>query len=359
MKYVNFSSGPSALFPEVIAKIAQDIGNWNDTHCNAFEVSHRGPEFMELYRQMLTDLRKLLNIPDNYTILFLQGGARGQFAGVPLNLPNKSGKALYLNSAHWSETAAKVGAKYREVTSMRLTDAAGNLVKTDWTAESEGMDFVHYCSNETVHGIEIADYLTVAPGVPVVCDMSSNILSRPIDVTKFDVIYAGAQKNIGASGCTLVIVKKELVGHAHPLCPDVFDWAVQEANDSMINTPSTFAWYTCALTFKHLLEKFGDLATIEQRNIAKAELLYSYLDQSSFYNCKIVPATRSRMNVVFTTPSEELDALFVQQANQAGLKYLKGHKVVGGLRASIYNAISLEDVQLLVDFLAAFEKANS
>lgn len=359
MQYVNFSAGPSALFPAVIAQIKAELGNWQDTHCSEMEVSHRGAEFMQLYHGMVADLRSLLHIPEDYAVLFLQGGARGQFAGVPLNLPRNNGKALYLNSGHWSRTAAKIASKYTQVTSMELTDANGNLSKLDWTAESADMDYVHYCPNETVNGIEVADYLQVAPGVPVVADMSSNILSRQIDVSKFDVIYAGAQKNIGASGVTLVIVRRNLLGHAHQFCPDFMDYTVQDANESMINTPCTFAWYTCALTFQHIIKTFGGLAQLEENNIAKAQALYDYIDSSKFYSNHVAPATRSRMNVCFTTPSPELDAEFVKQASAAGLKYLKGHKVVGGLRASIYNALTLEQVQYLIEFMKEFEAQHA
>lgn len=353
-KTYNFSAGPSALFPAVVDQIKNDLGNWNGTQSSVMEVSHRGADFMQLYHDMVAEFTKLMQVPDTHQVLLMHGGARGTFAGIPLNHPRKFNKALYLTSGHWSRTAAKEAQKFIEVVSAELTDKQGRITKLDWTAETKDVDYLHYCMNETVDGVEIFDELVVAPGCELVVDMSSNILSRPVDVSKFGVIYAGAQKNIGASGVTFVIVKKSLLNQAQPNTADILNWTIASTNDSMINTPCTFAWYTCELTFKHLLKEFGSTEALAAYNKEKADLVYNYIDESNFYLNEILPGQRSRMNVVFKCPTPELDALFVSESNAAGLKALKGHKVVGGLRASIYNANGLDAAQALVDFMKSF-----
>ncbi|MFC6276383.1 3-phosphoserine/phosphohydroxythreonine transaminase [Psittacicella hinzii] len=358
MQYFNFSAGPSTLFPEVIEQIKNDIGNWNNTHCSVFEYGHRTPEFTAFAKQMEQDLRDLLNIPDDYAVLFLHGGGRGGFDTVPLNMPQKHKKALYLISGHWSRESAKQAEKYIEVKNAAYVDDQFKRTKNDWTAESADCDYVYYCSNETIEGIETFDPPVISPNAYLVCDMSSDILSRPVDVSKFDVIYAGAQKNIGASGVAIYIVKKSLLGFAAPYCPEIFDWKINYENDSMYNTPATFSWYTCALTFQHLKKQFGNLANLEQVNINKANHFYNYLDQQDYYSNRVDPAVRSRMIVSFTTGNAELDTLFVQQAKQAGLLSLKGHRVYGGLRAAFYNAVSFEAVKALIAFMQDFAQKN-
>lgn len=360
MKTYNFSAGPSALFPQVVQTIKDELFDWQGTGSSVFEISHRSVEFMDLYRKLIDSLRQVLNLNQDYEVLFFQGGARGQFESIAQNLKLVNNKALYLISGHWSRTAAKLANKQvpqLEVVTMDLTNSNGKLVKRDWTKESENMDYVHYCMNETVDGIEIFDDLQFNPNTVLVCDMSSNICSRPVDMSKFDVVYAGAQKNVGISGLTLVFVKKSLLGHSKAL--EVLNWDIASKNDSMINTPCTFAMYVCYLTVKHLLDNFKNLETLGNYNQEKAQELYDYLDSSSFYTCKVDKSARSKMNVCFTTGSDELDTKFVADAKAQNLKYLKGHKVVGGLRASIYNAVDLEAVRTLISFMKKFAEQNS
>ncbi|RIY34134.1 phosphoserine transaminase [Psittacicella hinzii] len=354
MKYFNYAAGPSALFPEVVDQIKQELCNWQNTHSSVFEVSHRGAEFMAFAQNMEKTFRELLGIPEDYAVLFLQGGGRGAFDAVPLNLPLKHKRALYLTSGHWSRQPALEAKKYLEVKIAELVDQNFKPTKLDWTEETKDCDYVHFTANETIEGIENFTPPKVSPGVMVVADMSSDILSRPINVSDYDVIYAGAQKNIGCSGVTIYIVKKSLLGNAAPYCPTILNWDVYYKSDSLFNTPATFSWYTCGLTFNHLKEKFGNLSNLEKLNIRKAEKLYNYIDSEDFYTNKVDPSIRSRMNVSFTTPSEELDAKFVQEAKEAGLSGLKGHKVFGGLRASTYNALPEEAVDALIDFMKSF-----
>ncbi|RIY33976.1 3-phosphoserine/phosphohydroxythreonine transaminase [Psittacicella gerlachiana] len=354
MKFYNYSAGPSALFPEVVEQIKHELGNWQNTHSSVFEISHRGPEFMKFAKEMENTFRELLQVPDDYAVLFLQGGGRGAFDAVPLNLPLKHKRALYLTSGHWSRQPALEAQKYLEVKTAELVDKNFQQTKIDWTEESKDCDYVHFTSNETVEGIENFNPPKVAPGVLVVADMSSDILSRPINVNDYDVIYAGAQKNIGCSGVTVYVVRKSLLGHASKICPAILNWETYHNSDSLFNTPATFSWYTCGLTFKYLKDTFKDLANLEQVNIKKASKLYAYLDSEDFYQNKVPQNLRSRMNISFNTPNEELDAKFVQEAKEAGLYYLKGHKVIGGLRASTYNAIPEEAVDQLISFMKVF-----
>lgn len=354
MKYYNYAAGPSALFPEVVEQIKSELGNWANTHSSVFEISHRGTEFMAFAKDMENTFRELLKVPDDYAVLFLQGGGRGAFDAVPLNLPLKHNRALYLTSGHWSRQPALEAAKYIEVRTAELVDKDYQPTKLDWTQETQDVDYVHFTANETVEGIENFTVPKVSPGVLIVADMSSDILSRPINVSDYDVIYAGAQKNIGCSGVTVYVVRRSLLGHANKFCPAILNWQIYAGSDSLFNTPATFSWYTCGLTFKHLKNTFGNLENLEQVNIRKVNKLYDYLDSQDFYVNKVNPAVRSRMNVSFNTPSAELDAKFVKEAQEAGLYYLKGHKVIGGLRASTYNAVSEEAVDALVQFMKLF-----
>ncbi|MDO4627229.1 MAG: 3-phosphoserine/phosphohydroxythreonine transaminase [Pasteurellaceae bacterium] len=358
-KVYNFSAGPAMISPAVLAKAQAELLNWQNRGASVMEVSHRGKYFSELAVQSLVDFRKLFNIPENYKILFLQGGARGQFAAIPMNLIGKKGKALYLNSGHWSATAAKEARNFAQIDEINILEQGENIRvnRLDFSDIAEQYDYVHYCPNETISGVEIFDVPDVGNAV-LVADMSSNILSRNIDVSKFGLIYAGAQKNLGAAGITIVIVREDLIGNARQATPSIWNYEIQANNDSMINTPPTFAWYLCALVFQDLLAN-GGVDAVEQRNRAKAALLYDYLDQSVFYRNIIAKPNRSLMNVTFTTGNDELNAKFVAEATAAGLQALKGHKVLGGMRASIYNAMPIEGVQALIQFMRAFEQANS
>ena len=354
----NFSAGPAMMPPEVLQQAQAELLNWQNQGTSVMEVSHRGKYFIELAEQSVKDFRQLFNIPSNYKILFLQGGARGQFAAIPMNLIGEKGKALYLNSGHWSATAAKEARNFAEIDEINILDQNGELKinRLDFSDIAEQYDYVHYCPNETISGVEIFEEPKVGNAV-LVADMSSNILSRKIDVNKFGLIYAGAQKNLGPAGITIVIVREDLIGNARKATPSIWDYAVQAKADSMINTPPTFAWYLCALVFKHLLTQ-GGLDAMEQRNRTKAELLYQYLDNSRLFRNTVAKQNRSIMNVTFTTGNDELNAKFVAEATAAGLQALKGHKVLGGMRASIYNAMPIEGVRALVAFMQKFEAEN-
>lgn len=314
---------------------------------------------MEMIAESIADLRHLYHIPDNYKILFLQGGARGQFAALPMNLIGEKGKALYLTSGHWSATAAKEARNFCQIDEINLLEQSDELSvgSLDFSAVAEQYDYVHYCPNETITGVEIFEVPRVGNAV-LVADMSSNILSRHIDISQYGIIYAGAQKNLGPAGITLVIVRDDLIGKARKDTPSIWNYETQANSDSMINTPPTFAWYLCSLVFKHLLA-IGGLDEVEKRNRAKAALLYHYLDQSPFYHNTVASKNRSLMNVTFTTHNDELNAKFVAEATASGLQALKGHKVLGGMRASIYNAMPIEGVEALIAFMQKFADENA
>lgn len=356
----NFSAGPAMMPPEVLQQAQAELLNWQGQQTSVMEVSHRGKLFMELITQAEKDFRELYFIPDNYSILFLQGGARGQFASIPMNLLRENGKALYLTSGHWSSTAAKEARLFGKIDEINILAEDKNFLKTtalDFSHIAEQYDYVHYCPNETISGVEINEIPNVGKNVVLVGDFSSTILSRKIDISKFGLIYAGAQKNLGPAGITIVILRNDLIGKARAKTPSIWNYEVQKNSDSMINTPPTFAWYLCALVFKHWLSQ-GGLSVIEQRNQEKAALLYAYLDQSTFYRNNVDKANRSLMNVTFTTGNDELNMKFVNEAAVNGLQALKGHKVLGGMRASIYNAMPIEGVRALIDFMEKFAQEN-
>lgn len=354
----NFSAGPAMMPKAVLEQAQSELLNWLNLGTSVMEVSHRGKPFMEMIAECEQDFRKLYNIPSNYKILFLQGGARGQFAAIPMNLIGEKGKALYLTSGHWSATAAKEARNFCEIDEINILNQGAELKieRLDFSDIAENYDYVHYCPNETISGVEIFELPKVGNAV-LVADMSSNILSRKIDISKFGIIYAGAQKNLGPAGITIVIVREDLIGKARKETPSIWNYETQANNDSMINTPPTFAWYLCSLVFKHLLA-LGGVPAVEQHNQAKAKLLYDYLDQSTFYRNTVANENRSLMNVTFTTGNDELNAKFVAEAAACGLQALKGHKVLGGMRASIYNAMPIEGVQALIGFMQKFEAEN-
>ncbi|MDU8924240.1 3-phosphoserine/phosphohydroxythreonine transaminase [Pasteurellaceae bacterium LIM206] len=356
----NFSAGPAMMPPAVLKKAQEELLDWRNQGVSVMEVSHRGKYFMELITQADKDFRKLYHVPDNYKVLFLQGGARGQFAAIPMNLIGEKGKALYLNSGHWSATAAKEARNFAEIDEISIIEEKDGLTAVknlDFSDIAEQYDYVHYCPNETITGVEINEIPNVGNAV-LVADMSSNIMSRRVDVSKFGLIYAGAQKNLGPAGIVIVIVREDLIGKARKATPSIWNYEVQANADSMINTPPTFAWYLCSLVFKDLLAN-GGVDAVAARNVKKAELLYRYLDQTSFYHNTIAKPFRSIMNVTFTTGNDELNAKFVAEATAAGLQALKGHKVFGGMRASIYNAMPIEGVETLIAFMKKFERENA
>ena len=355
----NFSAGPAVLPKEVLAQARDEMMDWHDSGMSVMEMSHRGKEFMSIAAEAEADLRELMNIPSNYKVLFLQGGAHSQFSMVPMNLLRGKTSADYLDTGIWSKKAIDEAARYCDVNIVasskdkNYTYAPG---QDSWKLNKDAA-YVHFTSNETIGGVEM--FWTPKTGdVPLVCDMSSHILSRPIDVSQYGIIYAGAQKNIGPAGLTIVIVRDDLIGTTIAGTPTMFDYKVHADNDSMYNTPATYGIYMAGLVFKWLKAK-GGLAAMEKINIAKSALLYDYLDASDFYHSPIAVENRSRMNIPFTLKDASLDEAFLKQAQQNGLLQLKGHKLVGGMRASIYNAMPIEGVQALISFMKQFEQANS
>ncbi|TLU68103.1 3-phosphoserine/phosphohydroxythreonine transaminase [Thalassotalea litorea] len=351
----NFCAGPAMLPKPVMAQAQSEFLNWNDTGCSVMELSHRGPEFMALAAQAEQDLRDILGIPDNYKVLFCHGGGRGQFSAVPLNLLTVSGKADYVVTGSWSKSAVSEAQKYGDIRVIEPVVATHDeqhvLPSAQWGLSTDA-DYVHYCPNETVDGIEIFE-IPETGNVPLVADMSSTILSRPIDVSKFGLIYAGAQKNIGPSGLTIVIVRDDLLGRAMPTVPGIFNYQTLADNGSMFNTPPTYAWYLASLVFDWL-KNLGGLSVMAEKNRIKAKHLYDYIEQSEFYYSKVARENRSTMNVPFYLNDESLNSEFLQQAKAAGLLALKGHRSVGGMRASIYNAMPFEGVNALVEFMQTF-----
>ncbi|MGX1925284.1 3-phosphoserine/phosphohydroxythreonine transaminase [Vibrio sp. NH-7] len=355
----NFSAGPAGLPKAVMEQAQAEFINWNELGTSVMEISHRSKEFIKVAEDSEQDLRDLLNIPDNYKVLFCQGGARAQFAAVPLNLLGSAKKATYIDAGYWAESAVQEARKYCDVDvfDAKVTKAGKTAVRevSEWVIDPEAA-YVHFCPNETIDGIEISELPDTDK--PIVADMSSNILSRRIDVSKYGVIYAGAQKNIGPAGLCIAIVRDDLLDLANDLLPSFINYKTLAEKDSMFNTPPTFAWYLSGLVFKWLKAN-GGVEAMEQINQEKATLLYNAIDQSDFYRNEVHPDNRSRMNVPFQLAKPELDELFLEQAKQRGLVSLKGHRAVGGMRASIYNAMPLAGVQALVDFMQEFEAQNA
>jgi phosphoserine aminotransferase len=325
---------------------------------SVMEMSHRGKEFIAIHAQAEADLRELMAIPKNYKVLFLQGGASAQFSVVPMNLLRGKTNADYINTGQWSKKAITDAKKYCKV-NVAASSEADNYTRApkqaEWKLDPDAA-YVHLTTNETIGGVEF-HWVPDTGGVPIVADMSSHILSRPMDVSRYGLIYAGAQKNIGPAGVTIVIVRDDLLGQALPVTPTVFDYKVQAENDSMSNTPATYGIYVAGLVFQWL-KKQGGMTAMEQINRAKAALLYDYLDQTEFYHSPVAKDDRSLMNIPFTLRNADLDKVFIQETEAAGLTQLKGHRSVGGMRASIYNAMPIEGVQTLVQFMREFERKH-
>lgn len=352
----NFSAGPSMLPLPVLERAAKEMTDYKGSGMSVMEMSHRSPVYEEIIANAEQNLRKLMNIPDNYKVLFLQGGATTQFAAVPLNLMNKHRKADYIISGQFSKKAADEAAKYGEV-NVLASSKDKNFSYVPYVDKfSPDADYVHICYNNTIYGTTF-HYIPETGGIPLVADMSSYILSAPIDVTRFGLIYAGAQKNMGPAGVTVVIVREDLIGNARPETPVMLDYKVQADNGSMYNTPPCYSIYIAGLVFEWILE-LGGLEAMEKINREKAAILYDYLDQSKLFKATAQKEFRSRMNVCFVTGSEELDKKFCAEAKAAGFVNLKGHRSVGGMRASIYNAMPIEGVKKLVEFMAKFEAEN-
>ncbi|MEB3753464.1 3-phosphoserine/phosphohydroxythreonine transaminase [Acinetobacter sp. MD2(2019)] len=358
MRAYNFCAGPAALPTAVLEKAQHELLDWQGKGVSIMEMSHRSQDYVAVAEKAEADLRKLMNIPENYKVLFLQGGATLQFSAIPLNLLGKNAHADYIHTGIWSEKAIKEAQRYGQI---HVVDAAtkidGKFAIADasqWTLSDQAA-YVHYCENETIGGLQFSHIPETK--APLIADLSSSILSAPIDVSKFGLIYAGAQKNIGPAGLTIVIVREDLLDQAKPEIPSLLKYSAQAKNESMVNTPATYAWYLSGLVFEWLLEQ-GGVEAIHTVNQQKAELLYGYIDDSEFYNNPIALANRSLMNVPFTLADSSLDKLFLEEAEKNHLLNLAGHRSVGGMRASIYNAVPLEAVQALVRFMDDFAQRH-
>ncbi|HEX4050767.1 MAG TPA: 3-phosphoserine/phosphohydroxythreonine transaminase [Steroidobacteraceae bacterium] len=357
MRVFNFAPGPATLPLPVLEQVREELTDWRGSGMSVVEISHRSKAFLALASEAEADLRELLGVPGHYKVLFLQGGAAGQFAAVPLNLTRADSTVDYINTGSWSKKALAEARHYCRV-NVAADASASNYTtvppQSEWRVTA-GATYLHYTPNETIGGVEYPFIPQV--DVPLVADMSSTILSRPLDVQRFGLIYAGAQKNIGPSGLVVLIVREDLLGHARTETPLVWNYAGMAAEGSMANTPPTFAWYVAGLVFKWL-KREGGLAAMGERNRAKAQLLYRTIDESGFYRNPVDKPCRSWMNVPFILPDEQLDKVFLAEAAAAGLANLAGHRSVGGMRASIYNAMPLEGVQALVDFMGDFARRH-
>ena len=356
MSIYNFSAGPAVLPKAVLQQVQRELVDWHGSGMSVMEMSHRGKEFMGIAHDAEADLRELMGVPAHYKVLFLQGGASTQFSMIPMNLLRGKTSADYLNTGEWSKKAIKEAKKYCSVNVVASSEDKNFSYappQSAWKLDPDAA-YVHYTSNETIGGVEI--FWTPETGdVPLVADMSSHILSRPMDVSKFGLIYAGAQKNIGPAGLTIVIVREDLIGECIAGTPTMMDYKTHAENESMYNTPPTFAMYVAGLVFKWIKAQ-GGLSAMEKINIEKANLLYDCLNASSLYSCPTAIENRSRMNVPFTLKDAALDEAFLKGAKERGLLQLKGHRSVGGMRASIYNAMPLEGVRALVGYLQSFER---
>ena len=351
----NFCAGPAMLPVDVMKKAQSEFLDFAGTGSSVMELSHRSKQFIAVAEKAEADLRNLMAIPENYKVLFCHGGGRGQFSAVALNLLGTSKKADYIITGAWSKSAAEEASHYGDINVIDVMDESNGVQRVkaskDWPLNKDAA-YVHYCPNETVDGIEIFEVPNTGD-IPLIADMSSTILSREFDVSRFGLIYAGAQKNIGPSGLTLVIVREDLLGNAHIDTPSIMNYDVLAKNGSMYNTPPTYAWYLAGLVFEWLQAQ-GGVSAIAQVNLKKAQLLYQYIDDSDFYTNAISAENRSLMNVPFWLVDDNLSTDFVVQAEALGLTALKGHRMVGGMRASIYNAMPIEGVQALVDFMKKF-----
>ncbi len=354
----NFSAGPAALPESVLRQAQAELLDWRGSGASVMEISHRSKEFIAMAEEAEQDLRDLLEIPSDYRVLFLQGGATQHFAQIPMNFAAPGQSADYVVTGAWSEKAVSEAAPYvtpRVVASSAATGFTSIPSRKDWAVDP-GAAYLHYTPNETIHGVEFPS-IPDSGDVPLIADMSSDILSRPIDVSRFALIYAGAQKNIGPSGLVVMIVRDELLQRCPPHIARIFNYAAHAKSDSMLNTPNTFGWYLAGLTFKWLKEQ-GGLPAMATHNQAKAELLYAEIDRSGFYRNPVDVSARSWMNIPFMLPNPELDALFLSEAKACGLLALKGHRVLGGMRASLYNAVPLQAVQALTEFMREFARRH-
>lgn len=354
MRVYNFSAGPSMLPEAVLTRAASEMSDYQGCGMSVAEMSHRSEPFEEIICSCEKKLRELMEIPENYKVLFLQGGASTQFAALPLNLMTQNRKADYVVTGQFSKKAAEEAKKYGEVRIVASSEDRGNTYIPSLSVDdfSPDADYVHICMNNTIFGTKW-QYIPETK-IPLVADISSCILSEPIDVSRFGLLYAGAQKNMAPAGLTVVIVREDLIGHALGECPTMLDYAVMAKNGSMYNTPPCYCIYMASLVLDWIIDTFGSLSALGRHNLEKAAILYDFLDSQSYYTSPVSKNDRSLMNVPFVTGSKELDSLFVKEAKAAGLHNLKGHRSVGGMRASIYNAMPKEGVEALVDFMCDF-----
>ncbi|XP_068658932.1 phosphoserine aminotransferase 2, chloroplastic-like [Aristolochia californica] len=358
----NFAAGPATLPENVILKAQSELFNWRNSGMSIMEMSHRGKEFLSVIQKAESDLRALLQVPGDYEVLFLQGGATTQFAAIPLNLCKPEDSVDYVVTGSWGDKAFKEAQKFCKA-NLVWSGKSEKYTKVPLVDEFEqdpDAKYLHFCANETIHGVEFKNY-PVPKGKDkiLVADMSSNFCSKPVDVSKFGLIYAGAQKNVGPSGVTIVIIRKDLIGNAQPITPVMLDYKIHADNKSLYNTPPCFAIYMCGLVFEDLLEQ-GGLEAIEKRNLKKATILYDTIDGSGgFYRCPVEKSVRSLMNVPFTLEKSDLEAKFIQEAEKERMVQLKGHRSVGGVRASIYNAMPLAGVEKLVAFMKDFQAKHA
>ena len=358
MRVFNFAAGPATLPLEVLEQARTELTDWRGSGMSVMEVSHRGKAFQGVAADLESTLRNLLAIPSGYKVIYLQGGATAQFAGIPLNLATAESTVDYLNTGAWSKKAIAEAKRYAKVNVAADESASGyNTVPAPGDLKlTSGAAYVHYTPNETIGGVEFG-YVPEVQGRPLVADFSSTFLSRPIEVNRFGLIYAGAQKNVGPAGLCIVVVREDLLGKARPGTPQVMDYKAMADEGSMLNTPPTFSWYLAGLVLKWI-QRQGGLAAMEKLNRAKAEALYGAIDRSGFYRNPVAPECRSWMNVPFTLARAELDQTFLAEAQAAGLTNLEGHRSVGGMRASIYNAMPLAGVQALIGFMQEFQRRN-
>ena len=355
----NFSAGPSMLPAEVLEECAAEMLDYKGSGQSVMEMSHRSKEYQAIIDETEADLRKLMGIPDNYKVLFLQGGASSQFAMLPLNLLNKSGKADFVITGQWAKKAYKEAARYGQANVVASSEdkTFSYIPKLDKATFTKDADYFHICMNNTIYGTKFKE-LPDTGNVPLVADISSCMLSEPVDVKKFGVLYGGAQKNVAPAGLTIVIIREDLIGNAKDITPTMFNYETHSENGSMFNTPPCYTIYVAGKVIKWIINKFGSLEAMKEYNEKKAAILYNFLDNSEMFKGTIVAEDRSLMNVPFVTGDTDLDAKFVAEAKAAGFVNLKGHRSVGGMRASIYNAMPIEGVEKLVEFMAEFEKNN-
>lgn len=356
MRAYNFCAGPAALPTAVLERAQTELADWHARGLSIMEMSHRSADFVAVAEKAEADLRSLLSIPENYKVLFLQGGASLQFSAIPLNLLGAGQTADYIDTGIWSQKAIAEGRRHAEVViaaTARESGYTGIPGRSSWQVPADAA-YLHYTANETIGGVEFQE-IPDADGLPLVADVSSNFLSRPLDITRFAAVYAGAQKNAGPAGITVVIVREDQLGRASSITPSILDWQKQAENGSMLNTPPTYNWYLLGLVLDWL-KAGGGIAAIEQRNIRKAARLYAAIDGSGFYSSPVDPVARSRMNVPFRLGNPDLEKTFLAEARTAGLVNLEGHRSVGGLRASIYNAMPEAGVDALIAFMSEFER---